>query len=138
MSSFYDKVLSRILGMEESVIGKPLKRYINPSNSILFSILSFSFSLMTSIYLFTNYVFIESSGEWSPFYEILLNSSFKIILYSLLSSMSFFFLSFFIISSILKLTFIRSTGTALLGIFSAWIIFSVTSSLGHFLFIEAD
>jgi hypothetical protein len=138
MISFYDKVSSRILGMEESVIGKPLKRYISPSNGILFSILSFSFSLMASIYLFTNYVFVESSGEWSPFYEILLNSSFKIILYSLLTSTSFFFLSFFIISSILKLTFIRNTGTALLGIFSAWIIFSVTSSLGHFIFIEAD
>jgi len=63
MISFYGKLTSRILAMEESVIGKPLKRYISPSNSILFSILSFSFSLMASIYLFTNYVFVESSGE---------------------------------------------------------------------------
>ena len=138
MISFYDNLFSKILDMEESVIGKPLKGYISPSNGILFSILSFSFSLMASIYLFTNYVFVESSGEWSPFYEILLNSSFKIILYSLLASTSFFFLSFFIMSSILKLTFIRNTGTSLLGIFSAWIIFSVTSGLGHFIFIEAD
>ena len=130
MISFYDKISSGVLEIEESVIGKPMKGYISPNNSILFSILSFSFSLMASIYLFTNYVFVESSGEWSPFYEILLDSSFKIILYSLLSSISFFFLSFFIISSILKLTFIRSTGTALLGIFSAWIIFSVTSVSG--------
>ena len=68
MISFYDKISSGVLEIEESVIGKPMKGYISPNNSILFSILSFSFSLMASIYLFTNYVFVESSGEWSPFY----------------------------------------------------------------------
>lgn len=131
--------IDKILEVEQSVVGKSYLNFKNNMDDKLFTLLSLSLSLYFSIHSFMNYILDEQfSNNWSTIFQISNSSSLKIFIFALIASTALFFALFFTISSLFKLTFIKSPISTSLGLISSWIIFLVANGLGHFILVEAD
>ena len=118
---------------EESVIGKNANPWINERNESMVS------SLISGLSITMAMVFMMES--WRDHRMELLKKGESIGDADLAAPMFFLLAAFtywVTVSSIVKLTWIRSTSKALLGITTAWLIFLVSTFLIHFALIDAE
>jgi His/Glu/Gln/Arg/opine family amino acid ABC transporter permease subunit len=120
--------------LEESVIGKNGNPWINEQNKSMVSsfIVGLSITMAT---VFAMESWREARMELNPIMgQSMGDADLLAPMYFLLATFTYWVT----ISSIVKLTWIKSTTTAVLGISTAWIIFLVSTFLIHFVLIEAD
>ena len=119
---------------EESIVGKNGNPWINEQNESLASSLIAGLSITLAM-VFTMESWREARIELNPVMgQPMGDADLLAIMYFLLAAFTYWVT----ISSIVKLTWLKSTSTALLGIATAWIIFVVSTFLIHWSLIEAD
>ena len=119
---------------EESIVGKNGNPWINEQNESLASSLIAGLSITLAM-VFTMESWREAWIELNPVMgQPMGDADLLAIMYFLLAAFTYWVT----ISSIVKLTWLKSTSTALLGIATAWIIFVVSTFLIHWSLIEAD
>ena len=120
--------------IEESIVGKNGNPWINEQNESLASSLIAGLSITLAM-VFTMESWREARIELNPVMgQPMGDADLLAIMYFLLAAFTYWVT----ISSIVKLTWLKSTSTALLGIATAWIIFVVSTFLIHWSLIEAD
>jgi len=120
--------------LEESVIGKNGNPWINEQNKSMVSsfIVGLSITMAT---VFAMESWREARMELNPIMgQSMGDADLLAPMYFLLATFTYWVT----ISSIVKLTWIKSTTTAVLGISTAWVIFLVSTFLIHFVLIEAN
>ena len=119
---------------EESIVGKNGNPWINEQNESLASSLIAGLSITMAL-VFSMESWREARIELNPVMgQPMGDADLLAIMYFLLAAFTYWVT----ISSIVKLTWLKSTSTALLGIATAWIIFVVSTFLIHWSLIEAD
>ena len=119
---------------EESIVGKNGNPWINEQNESLASSLIAGLSITLAM-VFSMESWREARIELNPVMgQPMGDADLLAIMYFLLAAFTYWVT----ISSIVKLTWLKSTSTALLGIATAWIIFVVSTFLIHWSLIEAD
>ena len=119
---------------EESIVGKNGNPWINEQNESLASSLIAGLSITLAM-VFTMESWREARIELNPVMgQPMGDADLLAIMYFLLAAFTYWVT----ISSIVKLTWLKSTSTALLGIATAWIIFVVSTFLIHWSLIDAD
>ena len=120
--------------IEESIVGKNGNPWINEQNESLASSLIAGLSITMAL-VFSMESWREARIELNPVMgQPMGDADLLAIMYFLLAAFTYWVT----ISSIVKLTWLKSTSTALLGIATAWIIFVVSTFLIHWSLIEAD
>ena len=128
------KSQTRMKEIEESIVGKNGNPWINEQNESLASSLIAGLSITLAM-VFTMESWREARIELNPVMgQPMGDADLLAIMYFLLAAFTYWVT----ISSIVKLTWLKSTSTALLGIATAWIIFVVSTFLIHWSLIEAD
>ena len=119
---------------EESIVGKNGNPWINEQNESLASSLIAGLSITMAL-VFSMESWREARIELNPVMgQPMGDADLLAIMYFLLAAFTYWVT----ISSIVKLTWLKSTSTALLGIATAWIIFVGSTFLIHWSLIEAD
>jgi len=119
---------------EESVVGKNGNPLINEQNESAVSSLIAGLSI-TMAMVFSMESWREARIELNPIMgQSVGDADLLAIMYFLLAAFTYWVT----ISSIVKMTWLKSTSTALLGIATAWIIFVVSTFLIHWSLVEAD
>ena len=120
--------------LEESIVGKSGNPWINHENERAVSSFVLGLSI-TMAFAFSMESWRAATMELNPVMgQSTGDADLLAILYFLLAAFTYWVT----ISSMVKLTWIKSTSTALLGISTAWIIFIVSTFLIHWSLIEAD
>ena len=128
------KSQTRMKEIEESIVGKNGNPWINEQNESLASSLIAGLSITMAL-VFSMESWREARIELNPVMgQPMGDADLLAIMYFLLAAFTYWVT----ISSIVKLTWLKSTSTALLGIATAWIIFVVSTFLIHWSLIEAD
>ena len=146
--------MNSFLEFEESIAGKPGGRvvllkwpvnisfssWVTPSNNIQLSLLAISLAFLCSLF-----------GGWeglgfltNGFFELVAGakaegaSSLNAQIFGTISGIVIFFAWWVTLTALVKWTPGKSLTTAMLGIFSAWIIVIAVRGLSHFVLVEAD
>ena len=119
---------------EESVVGKNGNPLINERNEGIASSLIAGLSITMAL-VFSLEAWRDARMELNPTMgHPTGDADILAILYFILAAFTYWVT----ISSIVKLTWLKSTSTALLGVSTAWIIFVVSTFLIHWSLVEAD
>ncbi len=119
---------------EESVVGKNGNPLINERNEGIASSLIAGLSITMAL-VFSLEAWRDARMELNPTMgHSTGDADILAILYFILAAFTYWVT----ISSIVKLTWLKSTSTALLGVSTAWIIFVVSTFLIHWSLVEAD
>ena len=120
---------------EESIVGKSGNPWINSSRSREEAASSVVISLsLTLAFVFSMQSWREASSDLGLMGQSTGDADILAALYFLIAAFTYWVT----ISSVVKLTWLKSTSTAILGVTTAWIIFVVSTFLIHWSLIEAD
>ncbi|MFL2952001.1 MAG: amino acid ABC transporter permease [Candidatus Thalassarchaeaceae archaeon] len=120
--------------LEESIVGKSGNPWINDENSRAVSCFVFGVSITLAL-VFSMESWRDARMELNPIMgQPTGDADLLAVLYFMLAAFTYWVT----ISSIVKLTWLKSTSTALLGVSTAWIIFTVSTFLIHWSLVEAD
>ena len=120
--------------LEESIVGKSGNPWINDENSRAASCFVLGASVTLAL-VFSMESWRDARMELNPIMgQPTGDADLLAVLYFILAAFTYWVT----ISSIVKLTWLKSTSTALLGVSTAWIIFTVSTFLIHWSLVEAD
>ncbi len=120
--------------LEESIVGKSGNPWIKDENSRAVSCFVFGVSITLAL-VFSMESWRDARMELNPIMgQPTGDADLLAVLYFMLAAFTYWVT----ISSIVKLTWLKSTSTALLGVSTAWIIFTVSTFLIHWSLVEAD
>lgn len=120
--------------LEESIVGKSGNPWINNENSRAVSCFVLGVSITLAL-VFSMESWRAARMELNPIMgQPTGDADLLAVLYFMLAAFTYWVT----ISSIVKLTWLKSTSTAILGVSTAWIIFTVSTFLIHWSLVEAD
>ena len=120
--------------LEESIVGKSGNPWINDENSRAVSCFVFGVSITLAL-VFSMESWRGARMELNPIMgQPTGDADLLAVLYFMLAAFTYWVT----ISSIVKLTWLKSPSTALLGVSTAWIIFTISTFLIHWSLVEAD
>ena len=137
--SLRDLNMNSFLELEESIAGKAGGRWVNSGNNSQLSLLAISLALVFGIcggmwegFLPNGFLELFAKGETEG------ASYLNAMIFGTLSAIVITFAWWVTLTTLIKWTPQKSFTTAVLGIFSAWIIGIAVRGLSHFVLVEAD
>ena len=133
-----------LVEFEESIAGKSGASFLDDNSAKMVSYVTIGLAVILGLFGSSEFFTVDGLLAMldSTTDQVLSDgrtvTSSESILYSGISALALIMAWWVTLSVVIKQTFRKSLSTALLGIFTAWIIFIVTRGLSHFILIEAD